>query len=112
MVGAFAGRDVLVTGGSTGIGLATAKGFAEEGARVFFTGRRQKELEVAKREIRHDAIAIQADAGTLADLDCLFSDIKQAAGKLDSFSRTPAEAPACRSQPCKTCPMRILRIVR
>jgi NAD(P)-dependent dehydrogenase (short-subunit alcohol dehydrogenase family) len=83
MAGPFAARDILVTGGSTGIGLATAKGFAEKGARVFITGQRQKELEVAKREIGHDAIAIQADAGKLADLDCLFSDIKQIAGKLD-----------------------------
>jgi NAD(P)-dependent dehydrogenase (short-subunit alcohol dehydrogenase family) len=83
MADAFSGRDVLITGGSTGIGLATAKRFAEEGARVFITGRRQKELEAAKLEIGHEAIAIQADASRLADLDRLFSDIKRTAGKLD-----------------------------
>jgi NAD(P)-dependent dehydrogenase (short-subunit alcohol dehydrogenase family) len=60
---------VLVTGGSTGIGLATARRFAEEGARVFITGRREAELEVAVRSIGPRAVAVKADLSLLTDLD-------------------------------------------
>jgi NAD(P)-dependent dehydrogenase (short-subunit alcohol dehydrogenase family) len=83
MNGRFSGKDVLVTGGSTGIGLATAKRFADEGARVFFTGRRREELDQAEETIGHDAMGIQADSSNLADLKRLFAQIKQTAGKLD-----------------------------
>jgi NAD(P)-dependent dehydrogenase (short-subunit alcohol dehydrogenase family) len=83
MTDRFLGKDVLVTGGSTGIGLATAKRFAQEGARVFLTGRRQAELDAAVKEIGAKAVAIQADSSKLADLDLVFQSIKQTAGKLD-----------------------------
>jgi NAD(P)-dependent dehydrogenase (short-subunit alcohol dehydrogenase family) len=79
----LAGKVALVTGGSTGIGLATAKRFANEGAKVIITGRRKDVLEAAAKEIGDSAIAIQADAGKLADLDRLYAQIKQQYGHLD-----------------------------
>jgi NAD(P)-dependent dehydrogenase (short-subunit alcohol dehydrogenase family) len=79
----LAGKVALVTGGSSGIGLATAKRFANEGAQVIITGRRKDVLEAAAKDIGHDAIAIQADAGKLADLDGLYAQIKQQYGRLD-----------------------------
>jgi NAD(P)-dependent dehydrogenase (short-subunit alcohol dehydrogenase family) len=83
MAARFSGKNVLITGGSTGIGLATAKRFAEEGARVFITGRRPVELDAAAKEIGGAAIAIQADSSKPADLDVVFARIKQTAGALD-----------------------------
>lgn len=77
------GKIALVTGGSAGIGLATARRFASEGARVFITGRRQTELDKAVAEIGHGAVAIQADAGKLADLDRVYAEIRAKAGRLD-----------------------------
>ena len=79
----FEGKVALVTGGSSGIGLATAKRFAAEGAQVVITGRRKEVVEAAAKEIGHGAIAIQADAGKLADLDRLYAQIKQQFGRLD-----------------------------
>ena len=62
------GKVAVVTGASAGIGLGIAKAFANEGARVFITGRRQSEIDRAVAEIGHGAIGVQGDAGTLADL--------------------------------------------
>ena len=82
--GRFSGRYVLVTGGSTGIGLAAAKRFAAEGARVFITGRRQQELEAAVTEIGSgSAVGLQADSSRLADLDQVYLRIRELAGRLD-----------------------------
>jgi NAD(P)-dependent dehydrogenase (short-subunit alcohol dehydrogenase family) len=83
MSGRLKGKTALITGGSSGTGLATAKRFVEEGAFVFITGRRQTELDAAAQEIGAKVQAIRGDAADLADLDSLFAIIKQRAGKLD-----------------------------
>src|SRR5439155_5425119 len=77
------GKVAVVTGGSAGIGLAAAKRFAEEGAFVFITGRRQAELDAAVKEIGPNAIAVRADAASLADLARLFDTVKSAKGRID-----------------------------
>ena len=77
------GKIALVTGGSTGIGLATAKRFVAEGAFVFITGRRHAELDAAVKGIGTDVVGVQGDAGSLNDLDDVFERIKQQKGRLD-----------------------------
>jgi NAD(P)-dependent dehydrogenase (short-subunit alcohol dehydrogenase family) len=77
------GKVAVITGGSTGIGLATAKRFAEEGASVFITGRRQAELDAAAKEIGPKAVAVKADASNIADLAHLFDTVKAARGRID-----------------------------
>lgn len=83
MKGRLAGRVAVITGGSTGIGLATAKVFAEEGATVFITGRRQNALDAAVAEIGHGAVGLQGDTSNLADLDALYRRVKSDAGRID-----------------------------
>ncbi|HEY6940628.1 glucose 1-dehydrogenase [Dokdonella sp.] len=77
------GRVALVTGGSSGIGLATAMRLAREGARVYVTGRRQAELDRSVAEIGHDAKGLQGDIASMADLDRIFSAVAADAGRLD-----------------------------
>src|SRR3984893_10574773 len=77
------GKIALVTGGSSGIGLATAQRFAKEGAYVYITGRRQPELDEAVKTIGPRVKAVRADASILADLDKLFAQIKQEQGRPD-----------------------------
>ncbi|HKF54698.1 MAG TPA: SDR family NAD(P)-dependent oxidoreductase, partial [Blastocatellia bacterium] len=77
------GKIALITGGTSGIGLATAKQFVREGAFVFITGRRQPELDAAVRELEEQAIGVQGDVSSLADLDRLFAKIKSEKGRLD-----------------------------
>jgi len=81
--GKLNGKVALVTGGNSGIGLATAKRFVSEGAYVFITGRRQKELDTAVKEIGKNVTAVQGDISNLADLDRLFAQIKKEKGKID-----------------------------
>jgi len=77
------GKIALITGGTSGIGLATAKQFVNEGAYVFITGRREQELAAAVKEMRRNASGVQGDVSNLADLDRLFGQIKKEKGKLD-----------------------------
>jgi NAD(P)-dependent dehydrogenase (short-subunit alcohol dehydrogenase family) len=76
------GKVAVITGGTTGIGLAAAKLFVKEGAYVFITGRRKKELDEAVKEIGSNVTGVQGDVARLADLDRLYEEIK-AKGKLD-----------------------------
>ena len=82
-MGKLEGKVALITGGSSGIGLATAKRFVNEGAYVFVTGRREAELAAAVREIGEKVAGVQGDASNLGDLDRLFAQIKREKGKLD-----------------------------
>src|SRR5256712_5911179 len=79
----FQGKVAVVTGGSSGIGLATAKRFVEEGAFVYITGRRQTELDKAVSLIGRSVTAVQADVSNLADLDRLYDKLASEKGKID-----------------------------
>jgi len=81
--GKLEGKVALITGGNSGIGLATAKQFVNEGAYVFITGRREAELAAAKKQIGKNVSAIQGDVSNLADLDRLFAQIRKEKGKID-----------------------------
>jgi NAD(P)-dependent dehydrogenase (short-subunit alcohol dehydrogenase family) len=77
------GKVAVVTGGNSGIGLATAKRFQEEGARVAISGRSKKTLAEAVRTIGNGVLAIQADVAKLAELDNLYTEVSQKLGKID-----------------------------
>jgi NAD(P)-dependent dehydrogenase (short-subunit alcohol dehydrogenase family) len=82
-MGKLDGKIALVTGANSGIGLATAKRFVNEGAYVFITGRRDAELAAAAREIGKNVAGVPGDVSNLGDLDRLFTRIKQDKGRLD-----------------------------
>ena len=82
-MGKLEGKIALITGGNSGIGLATAKEFVNEGAYVFVTGRRHPELAAAVKEIGRNVSGVRGDVSNLADLDRLFAEIKREKGKLD-----------------------------
>jgi NAD(P)-dependent dehydrogenase (short-subunit alcohol dehydrogenase family) len=82
IMGKLEGKVAVITGGSTGIGFATAKLFADEGAQVFITGRRQAELEAAVKQIR-GAIGVRGDVASLGDLDRLYAEVRTRAGRID-----------------------------
>ncbi|ARU95857.1 SDR family NAD(P)-dependent oxidoreductase [Tatumella citrea] len=77
------GKIALVTGGTSGIGLASAQELAKQGAQVYITGRRQAELDAAVATIGHSVIGIQADVSKLAELDKIYAAIREHSGKLD-----------------------------
>ena len=77
------GKTSVITGGTEGIGLATAKLFVKEGAYVFITGRRQKELDEAVKAIGTNVSGIQGDVANLADLDRLYETVSNAKGRID-----------------------------
>src|SRR5258706_15829575 len=82
-MGKLEGKLALITGGNSGIGLATAKRFVSEGAYVFITGRRDSELAAAGQEIERNVTAVPGDVSRPADLDRLFAQIKREKGRLD-----------------------------
>lgn len=82
-MGRLTGKVALVTGANSGIGLAIAKRFSAEGARVFMTGRRQEALDKAVAEVGGDARGVQGDVSNLADLDRLYATIREEAGVID-----------------------------
>jgi len=77
------GKIAVITGGSSGIGLAAAKSFVAEGAHVFITGRRESELAKAKAEMGRNVTTVQGDVANLADLDRLYDTVKKEKGALD-----------------------------
>ena len=79
----LAGKVAVITGGNSGMGLATAKRFVAEGAYVFITGRRQQELDAAVKEIGDNVTGVQGDVANLADLDRLYEVVKAKKGKID-----------------------------
>jgi NAD(P)-dependent dehydrogenase (short-subunit alcohol dehydrogenase family) len=79
----LSGKVAVVTGGNSGIGFATAKRFAEEGAEVVITGRRKKELDEAAAAIGRNVLAVQGDVSRLADLDRLYAAVKERRGAID-----------------------------
>jgi NAD(P)-dependent dehydrogenase (short-subunit alcohol dehydrogenase family) len=82
-MGRLLGKTAVITGGTSGIGLATAKRFVAEGAHVFITGRRQAELDKAVEEIGSAATGIQSDIASLDDLDRLFAIVRENRSGLD-----------------------------
>jgi NAD(P)-dependent dehydrogenase (short-subunit alcohol dehydrogenase family) len=82
-MGKLDGKVAVVTGGTSGMALATAKLFVAEGAHVFITGRRQEQLDKAVKEIGNNVTGVQGDAGTLADLDKLYATVGAANKKID-----------------------------
>jgi NAD(P)-dependent dehydrogenase (short-subunit alcohol dehydrogenase family) len=77
------GKAAVVTGGNSGIGLATAKRFQEEGAKVAISGRSRETLDEAVRTIGNGVLAVQADVAKLADIDKLYAEVSQKLGKID-----------------------------
>ncbi|HJX90916.1 MAG TPA: SDR family oxidoreductase [Pyrinomonadaceae bacterium] len=77
------GKVAVVTGGNSGIGLATAKEFSEQGAKVVISGRDQQTLNSAKREIGNGVLAVKSDTSNLEDIDALFGAVKKEFGKID-----------------------------
>ena len=84
------GKIAVITGGNSGIGLATAQRFVAEGAYVLVTGRRQSELNAAVRQIGKNVTGVQSDVSNLADLDRLYATVKEQKGASIFCSPTPA----------------------
>ena len=79
----FAGKVAVITGGNSGIGLATAKRFSDEGAKVAISGRSQKTLDEAVKYVGNGILAVKSDVANLADLDRFYSTVAQKFGKID-----------------------------
>jgi NAD(P)-dependent dehydrogenase (short-subunit alcohol dehydrogenase family) len=79
------GKIAVITGGNSGIGLATAQRFVAEGAYVFITGRRQSELDAAVKQLGKSVTAVQGDVSNLADLDRLYAAVKKQKSHIDTW---------------------------
>ena len=84
------GKIAVITGGNSGIGLATAQRFVEEGAYVFITGRRESEVDKAIKEIGENVTGVHGDVSNIADLDRLYTTVKDKKGESMSSLPTPA----------------------
>jgi NAD(P)-dependent dehydrogenase (short-subunit alcohol dehydrogenase family) len=82
-MGKLDGKVAVITGASSGMALASAKLFVEEGAYVFITGRRQKQLDEAVKSIGRNVTAVQGDSAILADLDRLYETVRKSMGQMD-----------------------------
>src|SRR5271166_7087647 len=89
----FEGKSAVITGGNSGIGLATAKQFHDEGAKVAISGRDQKTLDAAVKTIGPETLAVRADVAKLADLDQFFAQVAAKFGKIDALFATAPPAP-------------------
>src|SRR5215510_4885622 len=81
----FEGKVAVVTGGNSGIGLGVAKAYAQEGAQVAITGRNETTLEAAAKEIGKGTLAIQSDAGNVAEIEAAMKKIKERFGRIDAL---------------------------
>src|SRR5260370_34048038 len=82
--GKLDGKVAVITGGNSGMGLATARRFVAEGAHVVITGRRQEQIDIALKEISGDkAIAVHGDVANMKDLDRLYATVKEKYGHID-----------------------------
>ena len=81
----FHGKIAVVTGGNSGIGLGVAKAYAREGAQVAITGRNEKTLAAAAKEIGDGTLAIQSDAGKVAEIENAMKKIKERFGRIDAM---------------------------
>src|ERR1700729_1007542 len=88
VMGRLEGKTAVITGANSGIGLASAKRFIAEGARVIITGRRQEELDKAVHAIGAEVTAVQGDVSNLADLDRLFAKVRSDHGRIDILFAT------------------------
>ena len=93
------GKIAVITGGNSGMGLATAQRFVQEGAYVFITGRRQNELDRAVKQIGKNVTGIQGDVSNLEDLDRLYDTVKAA--------ERPNRCPLCQRRHCRSRTFRI-----
>ncbi len=89
-MGKLQGKVAVITGGTEGIGLATAQLFVNEGAYVFITGRRQEELDKAVNAIGRNVTGVQGDVAKLADLDRLYETVGKVKGRIEFFLPMPA----------------------
>jgi NAD(P)-dependent dehydrogenase (short-subunit alcohol dehydrogenase family) len=100
----FKGKTALITGGTTGIGVATAKLFLNEGARVIVTGRNPATIKAAQAELGNNAIVVPSDATSLPEMDALAKKVKETFGKLDvlfvnaGYGHSPLTQPSRRVQ--------------
>lgn len=84
-MGTLEGKVAVVTGGNAGIGLAIARAYRAEGARVFVTGRRQAQLDAVEAELGPEVTGVRCDVGRLDDLDALFATVAEQAGRIDAL---------------------------